>query len=414
MTDKKKKLARHKRVATGLFILMTLLLALMLYLQKIGINTPWIQAIKAFAEAAMVGALADWFAVVALFKHPLNLPIPHTNLIERHQKELGQNLGTFVVDNFFTPRQIRPYVTQIKLTQIAKHFLQDPKNKTLIVASLQQKMLEYVKNAPSTTFLPLIEKEMERMVEKVDAQALLGIGVQQLIEEGKHLKVLDFLLDKSSVYLLESKSAIGNKVAEKFANIPLIGGLAASFAPTIGNEIAQEGAKYILEIKSNPSHPIRKNADQEAKQWAAEFSTSQKWKEYTEDLKRKLIGKDFLSRTAEEIFTNLQERIIADLQQENSLILQQISALLEKIVVEMEQHPRLDAWGQKKMYHFVMRHKKEVSTLIHNTVSGWESKDLSQKLELEVGKDLQYIRINGTLVGGSVGLLIYLLSQLLF
>jgi len=343
MEDKKRKLQHHKNIATGLFVLMLIIYIAMVIWYKKAPELTFIGYIKAFSEAAMVGALADWFAVTALFHKPLGLNIPHTNLIEERKNDIGENLGDFVVENFLKPKQIRPYITNIKVSTFIIEQLS--KESTLT------KIKSFVKD------IPLNKKVSEALI--------------SFLDENKHQEFLQYFFEKIAIYLFENEELIHQEIKEQFSS------LTPSF---VKNKVAKKVANglYLLALKASEdeTHPIRAEITAQLYEFAEKLNTPE-WEQH--------LAK--LLHTA-------TERLTDELRQNAQL-----------------QH-QIDAWVQKTAYQFVLKNKEEVGKLISHTVENWEGRELSEKLELEVGKDLQFIRINGTLVGGLVGLAIYAFTQL--
>jgi len=340
---KQQKLQKHKNIATGLFFLMLFIYIGTVIGQRKAPELGFVGYVKAFAEAAMVGALADWFAVVALFRRPMGLNIPHTNLIEARKNDIGENLGTFVVENFLKSQQIRPYITKIKPSSFLLEWL----SKESTPAQL-------------TTFLqgyPIHTKASTLLV--------------QFLKEHKHEGLLSEALKKVATYLDTHRQTLERQIDDQF---PMI--VPAFIREAIAEKVAEGLYQYILKMAQEPSHPIRAEITGELYDFAQRLDTSQ-WQ-------------------------------------------QQLTALLQKGIVHLTEElranttlqSRIDAWLQKIAYQFVLRNKQEVGRLISATVAQWEGRQLSEKLELEVGKDLQFIRVNGTLVGGLVGLIIYFITQL--
>ena len=334
MENKKRKLQHHKNIATGLFVLMLVIYIVMVIAHKKAPELTFIGYIKAFAEAAMVGALADWFAVTALFHKPLGLNIPHTNLIEERKNDIGENLGDFVVENFLKPKQIRPYITNIKIS-------------TFIITKIKS----FVKD------IPLNKKVSEALI--------------SFLDENKHQEFLQQFFEKIATYLFENEELIHQEIKEQFSS------LTPSF---VKNKVAKKVANglYLLALKTSQdkTHPIRAEITAQLYEFAEKLNAPEGELQLTK----------LLQKGVEQLTDELQHNTVL-------------------------QH-QIDVWTQKTAYQFVLKNKEEVGKLISHTVENWEGRELSEKLELEVGKDLQFIRINGTLVGGLVGLAIYAITQL--
>ena len=341
--NKIQKLQYHKNIATGLFVLMLVIYIVMMIAHKKAPELTFIGYIKAFAEAAMVGALADWFAVTALFHKPLGLNIPHTNLIEERKNDIGENLGDFVVQNFLKPKQIRPYITNIKVSSFIVEWLSKE--------STPDKIKSFVKE------IPLNEKASKAII--------------SFLDENKHQQFLQHFFEKIATYLLENEEILQQEIKEQFSS------LTPSF---VKSKVAKKVANglYLLAIKTSQdkTHPIRAEITAQLYDFAEKLNAPEAEVQLTK----------VLQRGVEQLTDELRY---------NSVLQHQI-----------------DAWVQKTAYQFVLKNKEEVGRLITHTVENWEGRELSEKLELEVGKDLQFIRINGTLVGGLVGLAIYAITQL--
>lgn len=340
---KQKKLQQHKNLALGLLLLMLVLYITAVICQRTAPQWSWVGYLKAFSEAAMVGALADWFAVVALFRRPMGLNIPHTNLIEARKNDIGENLGTFVVENFLKSQQIRPYIAKIKPSS----FLLDWLSKESTPAQLTAFIESYPLHTKASTLLV------------------------QFLKAHKHEGFLSDALHKVASYLDTHRQTLERQIDDQF---PMI--VPAFIREAIAEKVAEGLYQYILKMAQDPSHPIREELTQELYGFAQRLNTPQ-WQ-----------------------------------QQLTALLQKGITYLTEELRANTTLQAQLDTWAQKLAYQFVLRNKQEVGRLISATVAQWEGRQLSEKLELEVGKDLQFIRVNGTLVGGLVGLIIYFITQL--
>lgn len=410
--DKQQILKRHKLLATGLFVLMALIFAAMLLLEKYQ-PAKWIGYVKAFSEAAMVGALADWFAVTALFKYPLGLKIPHTNLIENRKNDIGENLGTFVVDNFLTPQTLRPYVKEIAVTKTAGNWLL--KNKQMILNEVKNGVVNYLETNDLKHIKQYIAEQSTQLVHKIPVENLMSNALNYLIENREQDKALDYILQRLNEVIKQPKllQMVQEKVDKKFFS------LLPNFASElIASYFLSEIQKIIDEVRQNPQHKIRREIDRELSQFVIDLHSKPQWKDKIHQLKQQLITVEILSNYTNQIVFYLKNQLINDLNSDQSNVLAYIDSIIENFAVKLstdkDQQEKIDGFVRKKLYHLALKNNKKVGQLISNTVESWEGKSLSEKLELEVGKDLQFIRINGTLVGGMVGLMIYTLVQLFF
>lgn len=408
---KKQKLTYHKRIATGLFLAMFFLYIAMIYSENVWQLSGWTGYVKAFAEAAMVGALADWFAVTALFHYPLGIQIPHTNLIENRKKDIADNLGHFVVDNFLSTSTIRPYIYRIEVTKnIANWFLID-KNKQRVSDEIRKIIVSYLLSTNDKAITRFLSEKISDFTPKIPANKLLSQAIFYLYEHRWQDKILTYLLNQIDKYLAQNKHLIQDKV--QFALLP-------DFVNALLSQKITEGLQdFITEIIQNPTHAIRKEIDQKIVSFTKELSYSPQWEQSLSELKNQWLSKENLQPHITNLWFFIKKQLLEDLEkQQNSnidiFLNKNIDKLASSLANDFSKQQQIDRWIQKNIYQFVLRNKSQVNTLISNTIGNWHGRELSEKLELEVGKDLQFIRINGTLVGGLVGLIIYILTRLIF
>lgn len=411
MKDKTKEiqLKKHKRIATSLFFLMALIYGLMVYLQ---LNSPraWMGYVESFSEAGMVGALADWFAVTALFRHPLGLKIPHTNLIERKKNDLGENLGKFVNDNFINPENIRPYIERLNIVKIVSNWLSRPNNQKVLeeeILNLLNKIIRELEDDEVENFLS--EKGIE-LLKSIDYPKITSSGLHYLIDKNEHINLLENLLPQIKEYVYESQDLIKEKISE---NRPFIAFLAGK---KISRELTEGLISFIEEIELDKNHFVRKKLTQNLDRFADDLLTSPSWKNKFDQLKEELIIPENLEKYTHDVWQAIKQTLVQNLEDSDSLLKNYIHKNVQKLAhnleTDEEMNQRINRWIQHFAYRMILKNRTQVEQLISKTVESWEGKELSDKLELEVGKDLQFIRINGTLVGGLVGLIIHTLTVL--
>lgn len=411
MKDKTKEiqLKKHKRIATSLFFLMALIYGLMVYLQ---LDSPcaWMGYIESFSEAGMVGALADWFAVTALFRHPLGLKIPHTNLIERKKNDLGENLGKFVNDNFINPENIRPYIERLNIVKIVSNWLSRPNNQKVLeeeILNLLNKIIRELEDDEVENFLS--EKGIE-LLKSIDYPKITSSGLHYLIDRNEHINLLENLLPQIKEYVYESQDLIKEKISE---NRPFIAFLAGK---KISRELTEGLISFIEEIELDKNHFVRKKLTQNLDSFADDLLTSPSWQNKFDQLKEELIIPENLEKYTHDVWQAIKQTLVQNLEDSDSLLKNYIHKNVQKLAhnleTDEEMNQRINRWIQHFAYRMILKNRTQVEQLISKTVESWEGKELSDKLELEVGKDLQFIRINGTLVGGLVGLIIHTLTVL--
>ncbi|WP_413512098.1 DUF445 domain-containing protein [Myroides odoratus] len=410
MRDKKAQLQLHKRIATGLFLGMALVYLGMVYLLKYNPAT-WMGYVKAFAEAAMVGALADWFAVTALFRHPMGLKIPHTNLIENKKNDIGDNLGSFVTENFLTPATIRPYIDKLEVANFLSKWLIQPRNQQVVERELVFLIQSIIKDLDEQKIIGFLMRKAQQGIDQIDLQKFMAQGLQFALDKKEHNRLITLVVPKIQDYVESHRTEIYKQIVEKKPLLGLVGG------KTVTNQLIKGLDSFLDDILNNEQHKVREEIELQLVQLAKEIESSPTWKTKLHKLVHQFVTEEVLTHYLTEFWLSTKENLIQQLQDETSTLRTYIQNTIQSIAHNIEQdvdlQQRLNHWTQVTMYRLALRNTQEVTTLIRNTVDQWDGRELSDKLELEVGKDLQFIRINGTLVGGLVGLLIYGLTQLL-
>lgn len=406
--QKRKQLNKYKAFATGLFVLMVILFVVTTILQKTN-PSHWIGFVRAFSEAAMVGALADWFAVTALFKHPLGLPIPHTNLIENSKEKLGDNLGSFVVSNFLSPQNIRPYIQKIKISNFVGEWLDKDKNKNILISNLSDIVMDILNKLDDKEVSEFISKKVTEMTEEIRLNKILGNGIIYLLDKNDHQKIVTNLSKQIKDYIVEHDEMIQNKVKEgSYSFIP-------SFIDNkIADKITSGLSEFFKDVEENPNHEIRSLITKKIYEFSNDLKELPRWNDEFKTIKNDFLNTDKLNQYSNDIWVSIKNTLYKELQEQDSSLKKYISKNLNEFSNNLKTDEKLqnkiDHWVRVTAYKYILKNTHQAGKLISSTVGNWQGKELSQKMELEVGKDLQFIRVNGTLVGGLVGLIIYAIS----
>lgn len=406
---KRKQLRKYKAFATGLFLLMAAVFIITTILQKDN-GSHWIGYVRAFSEAAMVGALADWFAVTALFRHPLGLPIPHTNLIENSKQQLGDNLGGFVVSNFLSPRNIRPYIQKLKISNFVGEWLGKEKNQAVLIRNLSDIVLDILNKLDDATVSLFISKKVSEMTDDIKLNAIVGNGIHYILEKNDHQRIITSLSSQIKNYIAENEEMIKDRVKKgSYSFIP-------SFVDhKIADKIASGLADFFREIEEDPDHEIRSLVTEKIREFSADLKEDPKWDQEFKNIKNDFLKADKLNEYSNDIWISIKKTVMEELQQEGSSLKKYLAKNLDEFSQNLKANEglqdKIDNWVRVTAYKYILRNTHQFGNLISSTVGNWQGKELSEKLELEVGKDLQFIRVNGTLVGGLVGLIIYTVSH---
>lgn len=413
MTDneKKRQLFLYKSFATGLFVLMAVIFITVTILQKHH-SSHVLGYIRAFAEAAMVGALADWFAVTALFNYPLGIKIPHTNLIENSKERIGDNLGSFVVENFLSPENIRPYIQKLKVSNIAAEWLNKEKNQENLVNEVSNILQNIINKLEDETVINFISRKAKEMVGDFKVQKLIGNGLEYLIEKNDHQKLITALSSQIKNYVLQNQGLVKERVKkESFSLVPKF------VDDALANKITSGLSDYFREVEENENHPLRHEITNKILDFSKDIQENDKWEEDLKDIKNSFLAEEKIKIYAKDVWLNIKQNLLAELSQNDSTLKKYVAKNVQEFAQNLKSdadlQQKIDGWIRLTAYKYILKNTHQFGELISSTVGNWQGKELSEKLELEVGKDLQFIRVNGTLVGGLVGLIIYTIANFL-
>jgi uncharacterized membrane-anchored protein YjiN (DUF445 family) len=407
--DKKAQLRKHKWFATMLFFVMALIYILCEVFFK---HDNWAGYVKAFSEAAMVGALADWFAVVALFRHPLGIPIPHTNLIETSKKKIGNNLGTFVTDNFLTPSAIRPRLAILHIAERLGQWLLVDRNRNKASAEILRIAKEAIDKLDDADISRIIYTQVSGLMAKIPVNKLAGEGLAKIVKENMHQDWITTITAYLGEFLEENRELVAQQVKQE--SHFLIPGFVDK---AIAAKITNGGIRYLKQIETDPDHAVRRKITVKLAEIATDIQQEGEWATRLEHIKNELLSPAHLQEYSATAWQYIRKKITEDLNDPASGISAYTNKILRDMGVSLStdeaRKVRIDQFVQIQAFKLIMTYKKTVGEMISQTVANWPAKQLSEKLELEVGPDLQFIRINGTLVGGTVGLVIFILTELL-
>ena len=407
--EKKIQLRKYKMFATGLFVLMAVIFVVMTILEK---KNPahWIGYIRAFSEAAMVGALADWFAVTALFNYPLGIKIPHTNLIENSKERIGDNLGNFVVENFLSPQNIRPYIQKIKISNFVGDWLSKERNQENLMKEVSTIILDIVNKLDDTAVVSFIGKKAKEMSDDLKINQIVGNGIEYILDKKDHQRFITNLSKQIKEYVMNNQEMVKQRVkSESYFLIPKF------VDDGIADKITSGLSKYFEEVELDENHSLRTEITQKLYSFSKEIQTDEKWVEEFKAIKNDFLKEEKIQQYSQDIWLSIKKSLSSELEEEQSALKnylrKNLAELSENLKTDEVFQNKIDHWVRATAYKYILKNTHQFGALISSTVGNWEGKELSAKMELEVGKDLQFIRVNGTLVGGLVGLIIYTVSN---
>ncbi|MFC1690021.1 DUF445 domain-containing protein [Pseudomonadota bacterium] len=385
-----------------------LLLALMAVLFFLTLDRPeaWAGWLHAFAEAGMVGAIADWFAVVALFRHPLGIPIPHTAIIPRRKNEIGENLARFVADHFLHPEVVRTKLETANLARKSAEWLKSPAgHERALVLGLRAShwLLSALHEERVRQF---IRKLGQRQLADVNLAPLLGKTLDWLVQDGRHQEMFTQSLRFSLVLLHDNRERIrGNVQRESPWWMP------GFVDDRIVVQMLDRIETLLLELSLDPDHDMRGNFNQWMLRWASDLQNDPEYRRWGQQLKQSLLENGDMQDYLYGLWTDLVTGLESDLENPDSQLRRQLDDLLAGLAEELESDPAMQAWVNdwliESAVSIVDENRHSIASLISDTVRSWDADETSQRIEDAIGRDLQFIRINGTLVGGLVGLVIH-------
>jgi uncharacterized membrane-anchored protein YjiN (DUF445 family) len=384
------------------------LLARMMGLFFITLERPenWAGWVHAFAEAGMVGALADWFAVVALFRYPMGLPIPHTAIIPNRKNEIGDSMAQFVAEHFLHPEVVRKKLDSVNLAGNISDWLQTERGHERVVSfgvSAMRWMLGALHEERVRSF---IKRLSGRHLAQVELAPLIGRTLEWLVEGGRHQQLFTQVLRSAIVLLADNREVIrGNVQRESPWWLP------GFVDDRIVQQMLERIELLLFEMALDPEHAMRKEFTGKLEGWAHDLQHSNELKRWGEGFKQSMLDNDDLQNYMYTLWKDLANGLEKDLEDPQSTVRAQFGAVLQTWAEEMGRDEKLqdwlNVWLTGTIVALVDQNRHAIASLISDTVRGWDAADTSYRVELAIGRDLQFIRINGTLVGGLVGILIH-------
>ncbi len=421
LDSRRADLRRMKLIAAGMLVLA---IAGLVLAEWQGAQGGWAW-VKAFCEAAAVGAMADWFAVVALFRHPLGLPIPHTAIVPESKDRIADNLAAFVRDHFLEPGTLLAKLEQADPAAKLAEWLAEPGNTQRLTGILQAAVAEGLSLMDDDAVRRLIDKQLARLVERWDAPGAASRLLQLLTQDGRHHELLDSALKQAGVYLQqpEVKEQVSDMVL-KYARrewpkmLAVVGWvkspdtMADDFAVKLTDALLDEMAAVLNE----PGHPLRQRYHAWFEGFIERLQHDPALRDKAQALKVELLQHPALRDYVGSLWTDLKAHLQANLSAPDSPMAERLQQAMARLGKELGRDPALREAINRHVLSVAGRMAESMRfTLTHHisqTIKGWDTPHLVEQVELGVGRDLQFIRLNGTLVGGLIGLLLHALLLL--
>jgi uncharacterized membrane-anchored protein YjiN (DUF445 family) len=408
--ERRVALRKMKALATGLLVFVTVVFFVARWVEE---THGWVGYIRAFAEAAMIGALADWFAVTALFRHPLGIPIPHTAIIPHRKDQIGRSLGEFVQTNFLTREVLNERLAGANIGKRLGDWMADEQNAGKAGAGVSDLLRGALEVLDDRDVAAGLESLIERRVRATPVAPLVGKAIDLAVEGGHHQRLLDAVLKGLEGFLEDNRATFRVRLERESPWwIP------DSIDDKLFAKIYRGAHGFIEEVSGDPDHEVRRSIDARVVSFAERLRSDPELLAKGEELKTELLAHPDVRAWLGSLWGELKRNTIGALDDPGSELRHRIDRSLanlgRRLATEAELQAKVDDWVTRAAGHIVDHYRGEVSDLIAGTVAKWDGKATSERMELQVGRDLQFIRINGTIVGGLAGLAIYSVTQLLF
>ncbi len=400
--DKLTRLKRMRATATALLVAMIVLLFACVVWQA---AYPWLAWPRAFAEAGTVGAIADWYAVVALFRHPMGLPIPHTAIVPNNQARIGESLGSFVEENFLTPELVVGRLSEYNAAHALATWLAERENSAAIAGLAADSLPRLLERLDEADIEALFDRFVFAQARTLDVSRIAGQVLDMLTEGDRHQPLLDRGLSAMKTWLTDNVDLIKAKFSEASRFTP------ALLDAYIVNKFVEGIVALIHEAADNPDHELRGQFDEAVRALSLDLQTAPAYRRFGRLLLRDGIRHFKAGGYSRVIIDRVRLLLAADAQSAEPVVRGVIAGALVSFGEAIESTPtmqkKLNAWWLELARALLARYRNRLSLMIADVVKGWNAQEVSGKFEAEIGRDLQFIRINGTFVGGFVGVVIH-------
>ena len=400
-------LRRMKAVAAGALAAMALVFAIAFAFER---DIPALSYVRAAAEGGMVGALADWFAVTALFRHPLGIPIPHTAIIPRRKDEIGRTLGEFVETEFLRADVVRDKLESTPIASRAGEWLVDPVNSRRVAAEAAAAAAGVLRALSDDDVRDVIESLAREHLIEPDWGPPLGERLERVVAADAHRPAVDLAVDTIGAWLHANRSAFSGLVSRRLP----------SWVPKIAHRLVDdtvynEAVAFVDKVRADPDHQARHAIDGYLSRLADNLQNDPVTIGRLEDAKTSVFDSPRVRALAADAWGTAKAGLLTALEDERSDLRRRAAEALaqigERLRTDAGLQRRVDTWVTDAVVFVVDRHRHDIASIITDTVEGWDAEDTTRKIELMVGRDLQYIRLNGTVIGALAGVAIYTVAH---
>jgi uncharacterized membrane-anchored protein YjiN (DUF445 family) len=401
-------LRRMRFFATALLALMSAIFAAT---YVIGLRWRWLGYLRAFAEAGMIGACADWFAVVALFRHPFGVPIPHTAIVPRNKERIGGAIGRFISNNFLSPRVLTAKIREIDAVGWMARWLSSPANASRVAQRAARSLPQILQTLPREELNAFLARAARHGIEAVPAAPLASKILSVLWAQGETQALVERAIVMAASALSDNRDMIKATVTQK----------SSRFIPKwvdaiVANKIVS-GLSQLLQEMRDPAHPWRTELGSSVEKLIEDLAVNPEMHERGEEFKVAILRNPVVLQQVSRLWTEIESRLDSNADsyadQISDALEQALITLGQRMADDQKLHATVNNWIRIAALRLIAPRRAEIGAFITQVVERWDTETLVNRIELQVGRDLQYIRINGTLVGGLVGLIIFTVTRLL-
>ncbi|MGK2881950.1 MAG: DUF445 domain-containing protein [Mycobacterium sp.] len=411
--ERRRGLRSMKAVALSFLLAATAIFLICTWVQSAGNAPTWIGYVRAAAEAGMVGALADWFAVTALFRHPLGIPIPHTAIIKRKKDQLGEGLGAFVRENFLAPPVIETKLRDAEIAGRVGKWLSERAHAERVASEASTVLRVLVELLRDDDVQQVIDRVIVRRIAEPQWGPPVGRVLGGLLAEGRQEALIQLLADRAFQWALNAGDTIERVVTRD----------SPTWSPRfvdqlVGDRIHRELMDFTDKVRRDPHHELRRSATRFLFEFADDLQNDEATIARAEAVKDQLMARDEIANAAATAWKTLKRLVLESVDDPSSTLRARVADSVvrigESLRDDADLRDKVDNWIVRAAQHLVGQYGVEITAIITETIERWDAAEASDRIELHVGRDLQFIRINGTVVGALAGLVIYSVAEFIF
>lgn len=408
---------RMRWTATGMLAAMA-----MIFIATHGLATTGHPAwgyVNAFAEAAMVGGLADWFAVTALFRHPLGLPIPHTAIIPENKDRIADTMAAFLRENFLTPAVVARRMAGMNIAKAAGEFLAaSPERggydeRSRITSGAAELLAEVLESLDPDRLGNQVRSGLAGQLAKLDIAPLAGRMIESAMVDRRHQPLIDGFVRWAGLTIEDNEDTLRDIIHQRVAGVLRWAGI----DKTISSSVLDGLYKLLAEVLVNPDHPLRGKVEEGLAKLGQDLQHDPETRAKVEEMKRDLIANPAVAVWWTGVWERIRQSLIRRARDPESGMGAEMRQMLSELGEALQQDERLqhqiNRFARRTMVGVATRYGDQIVRLVSETVKRWDARTITDRVEGAVGRDLQFIRINGTLVGGLVGMGLHALNGVL-